>query len=44
LDNLADAVTGPAGINLDVIVNYRQLAQQCFRDLAIGRDDDFVSD
>ena len=41
-DDLADLVPDRARIDLDVIVNLRQLAQQRLGDLAIGRDDDFA--
>ena len=41
-DDLADLVADRRRIDLDVIVNRRQLAQQRLGDLAVGRDDDFA--
>ncbi len=41
-DDFADLVPDRARIDLDVIVNRRQLAQQRLGDLAVGRDDDFA--
>ena len=41
-DDLADLVADRRRIDLDVIVNHRQLAQQRLGDLAVGRDDDFA--
>ena len=41
-DDLVDLVADRRGIDLDAVVNARQLAQQRLGDLAIGRDDDFA--
>ena len=41
-DDLADLVADRARIDLDVIVNHRQLAQQRLRDLAIRWNDDLA--
>src|SRR5262249_35057555 len=42
-DNFPNPVPNRAGIDLDVIVRGRQFAQKRFRDLAIGRDNDFTA-
>ena len=41
-DDLADFVADRARIDLDVIVNHRQLSQQGLRDFAVRRDNDFA--
>ncbi len=41
-DDLADLVADRRRIDLDVIVNHRQFAQERLGDLAIRRDDDFA--
>ncbi len=41
-DDLADLVADRRRINLDAVIDHRQLAQQCLRDLAVRRDDDLA--
>src|SRR5207237_177369 len=41
-DDLTDSVPNRAWIDLDVIVRRRQFSQKCFRNFAIGRDNDFT--
>ena len=41
-DDLVDLVADRRGINLDAIIDLRQLAQQGLGDFAVGRDDDFA--
>ena len=41
-DDLTDSVANRAWIDLDVIVRRRQFSQKCFRDLAIGGDNDLA--
>ena len=42
-DDLTDFVTDRTRIDLDMIVNHRELSQQCLRDFAISRNNDFAS-
>ena len=41
-DDLVDLVANRRGVDLDAVVNLRQLAQQGLGDLAVGRNDDFA--